>query len=224
LYGMSESVASGLSIYFKALSTKRIFHPSATGGPTRSGRSRRDSAGQRLGLRHRPAAALRNPGMAGCPAVPCRRSTVYIPETVERELGNAAEHPPAARSVLDADWIRVHRSTNPEFSKAFAHYADRLVVDGKNLGECEVLAMGEIYKCEVVIDDATPRQVAKEKGIRVTATVPLLCQAIHEKKLTITMVEALADDLLEGKYFLPFGRGGFRRHVLENGLLDYDDA
>jgi predicted nucleic acid-binding protein len=149
---------------------------------------------------------------------------VYIPDTVERELDNAAEHAPAARAALDAGWIRVHRSTNPDFVKAFAHYTDRLVVDGKNLGECGVLAMGEIYKCEVVIDDATPRQIAKEKDIQVTATVPLLCQAIREKKLTISMVEALADDLLEGKYFLPFGRGGFRQHVLENGLLDYDDA
>ncbi len=37
------------------------------------------------------------------------------------------------------------------------------------------------------------------------------------------MVEALADDLPEGEYFLPFTRGGFRQHVLENGLLDYDD-
>ena len=40
--------------------------------------------------------------------------------------------------------------------------------------------------------------------------------------LTTVMVEALADDLLEGEYFLPFGRGGFRGHVLEHGLLDYD--
>ncbi|MEU8050987.1 hypothetical protein [Micromonospora haikouensis] len=39
----------------------------------------------------------------------------------------------------------------------------------------------------------------------------------------MVMVESLVDDLLESKYFLPFGPGGFRRHVLENGLLDYDD-
>lgn len=83
--------------------------------------------------------------------------------------------------------------------------------------------MGEIYKCEVVIDDSVPRQIAEEMGMQVTATVPLLCAAIRAKKLTTVMVEALADDLLEGAYFLPFGSGGFRQHVLENGLLDYNE-
>jgi predicted nucleic acid-binding protein len=86
-----------------------------------------------------------------------------------------------------------------------------------------LLAMGELYKCEVVIDDATPRAIAEEKGIQVAATVPLLCDAVRAKKLTLGMVEALADNLLEGDYFLPFSSGGFRRHVLENGLLDYTD-
>ncbi|MGN2634708.1 hypothetical protein ACTD5D_00635 [Nocardia takedensis] len=30
-------------------------------------------------------------------------------------------------------------------------------------------------------------------------------------------------DSVEGEYFLPFSAGGFRQHVLENGLLDYDE-
>jgi hypothetical protein len=84
---------------------------------------------------------------------------VYIPDSVERELNHAAEHVSATRAVLDADWIRVHRSTSGDFSEAFAYYANRLVVGDKNLGECGVLAMGQIYKCEVVIDDATPKQL-----------------------------------------------------------------
>jgi predicted nucleic acid-binding protein len=83
--------------------------------------------------------------------------------------------------------------------------------------------MGQIFKCEVVLDDAEPRAIAEEKGIRVTATVPLLCEAIRAKQLTTVMVEALADDLIESKYYLPFGRCGFRSHVLEKGLLDWDE-
>jgi predicted nucleic acid-binding protein len=148
---------------------------------------------------------------------------VYIPDSVERELYDAAEHVSAARAVLDAGWINVHRSTSRDFIEAFAHYADRLVAGGKNLGECGALAMGQVYKCEVVIDDAIPRQIAKEKGIRITATVPLLCEAIRAEKLTTVMVEELADNLLESKYYLPLGPGGFRQHVLENGLLDYGE-
>ena len=84
--------------------------------------------------------------------------------------------------------------------------------------------MGQVYKCDVVIDDATPRAIAEEKGIKVTATVPLLCAAIRTKQLTLVMVEALADDLLKGEYYLPFGPGGFRQHVLQNGLLEYDEV
>lgn len=64
---------------------------------------------------------------------------------------------------------------------------------------------------------------SQKKMVLVTATVPLLCDAIRARKLTTVMVEALADDLLESEYFLPFGRGGFRQHVMENGLLDYDE-
>jgi predicted nucleic acid-binding protein len=150
------------------------------------------------------------------------RRPVYIPDSVARELDDAVEHESAVRTVLEADWISVYRSTDHAFAKAFSHYADRLVGGGKNLGECGVLAMGELYRCEVVIDDATPYAIAEEMGIRVTATVPLLCRAISAKKLTTVMVEELADNLLEGNYYLPFGPGGFRHHVLENGLLDYD--
>jgi predicted nucleic acid-binding protein len=148
---------------------------------------------------------------------------VYIPDSVERELMDAAREAPAVTAVIDADWITVHRTNNLEYVAAFSHYVDRLVVGGKNLGECGVLAMGQTYNCEDVIDDATARTIALEMGIQVTATVPLLCQAIRRKELTMVMVEELADNLLEGEYRLPFGPGGFRRHVIEHGLLDYDD-
>jgi hypothetical protein len=67
------------------------------------------------------------------------------------------------------------------------------------------------------------RTIAVENGLRVTSTVPLLCDAIRAKMLTVAMVEHVADQLLEGDYYLPFGPGGFRHHVVENGLLDYDE-
>ncbi|GAA3731170.1 hypothetical protein [Streptomyces tremellae] len=69
----------------------------------------------------------------------------------------------------------------------------------------------------------TPRQIAEEDGLKVAATVPVLCEAIRAKRLTMVMAEELADHLLEGAYFLPFGPGGFRRRVLQNGLLGYGD-
>lgn len=149
---------------------------------------------------------------------------VYIPESVEVELNEAAGYEPTVRAAVEAEWITTFTTTDLAFTLAFSRYEDRLVADGKNRGECGVLAMGELYGCEVVLDDAVARKIAEEKGIAVTCTVALLCRAIQEKKLTVDMVEALADDLIQGEYFLPFGPGGFRNHALEQGLLDYDDA
>lgn len=148
---------------------------------------------------------------------------VLIPGTVEDELKRQAHGEPGLQQVLQADWITVDRSTDIEFLTAFARYETRLVVDGNNLGECGVLALGSTRGYELVLDDATPRRIAQDEGLRVTATLPLLCEAIRAKQLTVPLVEALADDLIIGTYYLPFQPGGFRRWALENGLLDYDE-
>lgn len=150
--------------------------------------------------------------------------TVFVPDVVERELRRQTAHVPAIGQVLDADWIRVFSSTDYTYMARFAEYARRLVADGKNEGECGVLAMGATFGCEMVIDDSTPREIAEAQNLRVTATVPILCDAIRTKQLTVPMVEHVADELLANAYYLPFGPGGFRQHVLENGLLDYDEV
>ncbi|TFC75789.1 nucleotide-binding protein [Cryobacterium sp. TMS1-20-1] len=146
---------------------------------------------------------------------------VVIPESVEDELRRQSHEVPALSQVLDAAWITVDRSTDLAYVLAFAEFEDRLVDDGRNTGECGVLALGQVRGFELVLDDATPRQIAEEKGMRVTATLPLLCKAIREAKLTVPMVESLADDLISGEYFLPFGRGGFRQWALREGLIEY---
>ncbi len=146
---------------------------------------------------------------------------VVIPESVEREVREQAHGVPLLGDVLTADWIVTDRSDDLPHLAAFSRYEERLVVGRANRGECGVLAPAEVRGYEAVLDDAVPRAIAEEVGIRVTASVPLLCQAVREGRLTLEMVEKLADDLLRGEYFLPFGPGGFRRHALENGLIDY---
>lgn len=96
------------------------------------------------------------------------------------------------------------------------------MVAGKNRGECGVLALGKVRGYEVVLDDRVARTIAEEDGLRVTSTLSLLCHAIRAKQLTVAMVEALADDLLAGDYYLPFPAGSFRRWALEEGHLDYE--
>ncbi|WP_233187968.1 hypothetical protein [Actinomyces qiguomingii] len=73
-----------------------------------------------------------------------------------------------------------------------------------------MLALGMVSVCTLVIDDGVPRRLAKEHGLNVRGTLGLLCQAIREGQLTIAMVAQLADDLLAGTYYLPFGPGEFR--------------
>lgn len=151
-----------------------------------------------------------------------RDRDVIIPESVERELKRQSHDLPALHQVLDADWISVDRSDDMPFLMAFAEYEQRLAVGEQNLGECGVLALGRSRGFETVLDDRVPRTIAEEDAIRVTATLPLLCNAIREGKLTVLMVEALADDLLTGAYYLPFGLGGFRRWAFEEGLIEYE--
>ena len=147
---------------------------------------------------------------------------VLIPESVEREIKNQLDALPVLHQVLDADWLSVDRSDDMPFLMAFAGYEQRLAVGQRNRGECGVLALGKTRGFETVLDDSVPRTIAEEEGIRVTATLPLLCNAIREGQLTVPMVESLADDLIAGDYYLPFGPGGFRKWACEEGLIEYE--
>lgn len=146
---------------------------------------------------------------------------VVIPESVEKELRDQAHTLPVPHDVLAADWIVTDRSDDLPFLAAFARYEGRLVADGANRGECGVLALGEARGFELVIDDRVARSIAEERNLAVTATLPLLCQVIREGKLTVSMVEKVADDLISGEYFLPCGPGRFRQYAVENGFIDY---
>ena len=149
--------------------------------------------------------------------------TLLVPQSVERELKEATEHESALRSLLDDARLEVWRDEDPAFLRAFADFERRLVEGKRNLGECGVLAMGEVFGCTVVLDDETPRQLAQDEGLKVMSTVQLLADAVRGKHLSLEAAESVADDLLTTKYYLPFGPGGFRQHLLENGLIDYED-
>lgn len=105
---------------------------------------------------------------------------VIVPESVEHELKNQVYDQPALRQVLDADWISVDRSNDMIFMIAFAGYEQRLVANGRNRGECGVLALGKTRGFEIVVDDSVPRTIAEEESIRVTAT--LRCSATRYEK------------------------------------------
>lgn len=145
---------------------------------------------------------------------------VLIQESVEAELKRQVHHLSYLQDVLNAAWIRVDRSDDIEFVAAFARYQAQLVEGDANRGECGVLALCRVRGFEAVIDDGVARGIAEDEGIRVVATLNLLCRAVRGGQLTVPLVEKIADDLLVGEYRLPFEPGAFRRWAAEEGLLD----
>lgn len=146
---------------------------------------------------------------------------VLIPESVDVELKRQLHSVSALQQIFDAEWIEVDRSDDLSYLAAFASYENRLVDGTANRGECGVLALAKVRGFEMVLDDATPRKIAEEEGLRVTATLPLLCKAIRDGRLTVPMVEHLADELIVSSYYLPFGPGCFRQWALQEGLIGY---
>ena len=145
---------------------------------------------------------------------------VLIPDVVEAELRIGAGQYNHLQAVLDADWIEVVPLDTPEQLAAFTYYEQRLVgPDGRNIGECGVLALAETtLNAVAVVDDRVAGLAAKGRGVEIRRTLGLLCQAIRQGLLTVPLVSALADDLLMNSYRLPFGPGGFARWAADEGL------
>ena len=147
-------------------------------------------------------------------------NTVVIPESVEAELLEQQHSHASLEQVLGADWIAVDRGDDIHYLAEFARYEKRLVAGGRNRGECGVLALGRCYGYTMIIDDRVPRKIADDEKLHARGTLALLCEAIRERQLTVSMVESLADDLLSGTYHLPFEPGGFRNWAAGQGLID----
>jgi predicted nucleic acid-binding protein len=145
---------------------------------------------------------------------------VLIPDVVQAEVRNGAVQHGYLQAVLDAEWIEVVSLNTAEQLAAFAYYEQRLVgSSGRNIGECGVLALAETAAHAVaVIDDRVAVLAAKGRNVEVRRTLGLLCQAIRQGLLTVPLVSALADDLMQHSYRLPFGPGGFARWATDEGL------
>ncbi|ANB05927.1 hypothetical protein SAM40697_1967 [Streptomyces ambofaciens] len=147
---------------------------------------------------------------------------VCIPDIVREEVRQGIPHHPHLRSVLEeTPWIEVVPLDTEAQLSAFSHYAKRLVgPDGRNAGECGVLALAETTPGAIaVIDDRVATEAIRGRPVVVRRTLGLLCEAIRAGLLTVPLVSALADDLLESRYRIPFGTGGFAAWAEAQGLL-----
>ena len=154
---------------------------------------------------------------------------VLVPDVVAVELRTGSDQYPHLTAVLqvlrDASgtdgWIEVVPVATDDQLTAFARYTRLLVgPDGRNTGECGVLALAQTIPGAVaVLDDRVACKAAKEHHVEVRGTLGLLCEAVRRAQLTVGAVSAVADDLIQYDYRLPFGRGGFERWADQNGLL-----
>lgn len=143
---------------------------------------------------------------------------VLIPELVRSEVAQGCHDHSFLQQVLDAEWIHVDRSDDVQLLVVQAAYTVRLASGAKNLGECGVLALAEVRGYTAVVDDRVARQVGEERGVNVSGTLALLCEAIRSGLLTVSLVARIADDLLATQYRLPLGPGGFKAWATEQGF------
>ncbi|GAB2676588.1 hypothetical protein GCM10027271_41900 [Saccharopolyspora gloriosae] len=145
--------------------------------------------------------------------------TAVIPDTVVDELRAGAEQRVHLKLVLDAVWLEHRALTGPDELSEFARFAEMLAAKGRNLGECGVLAYAKANGATAVIDDGPPRKLARAHQVACKGTLGFLCEALHDGLLSIDLISAVADHLLESEYRLPFSTGGFRRWAHEQGLI-----
>lgn len=147
-------------------------------------------------------------------------NVVVVPDTVQREMQRACSVYPWLSQVLTHSWIQVTPIKSGAEIEAYSRYARRLVGnDGRNTGECGVLALAEVRGLVAVVDDSAGHKAGSASGVRVRRTLGLLCDAVEDGLLTLDTVSAVADSLLQTDYRLPCPPGGFARWALDSGRI-----
>jgi predicted nucleic acid-binding protein len=148
-----------------------------------------------------------------------RDCCAVIPDTVVAELRAGLPGRPYLDMVLSASWLTQHVLCSPDELDAFATFSSFLVANGRNQGEAGVLAYAKVHGATAIIDDRPARNAAQRHGITCRGTLGLICDAVNQDQMGIDMAAALADDLLESEYRLPFKPGEFIPWARNNGLI-----
>jgi len=149
----------------------------------------------------------------------------WIPEAVARELSDGQHVHQHLGLVLTAEWLGTDRSDDLAVLVRTATYEQRLAGNGRNRGECAVLALAAVRGWTAVVDDAEARKIAQEDQIVYTTTVRLLVQAIKSRQMTASTCAAIADDLLRTEYRLPFDSGqAFLNWAVRQSILNPEDV
>lgn len=82
-------------------------------------------------------------------------------------------------------WITVVNETTLEYLQLFSEYHKRQGGGSRNIGEATTLAYAELHNITAMVDDKVGRNHGKERGVRVTGTLELICQGIRERALEL---------------------------------------
>lgn len=144
----------------------------------------------------------------------------WVPDVVEMELRAGTKAHPHLHGVLTAKWLTLHPVESTAELRAFGRFSRRLVgADGRNLGECGVLALAQVHSGVAILDDRAARTVAGEFGVRLRGSVGLLLELVQDGEVSPDLASQVADDLLRSEYRLPFEEGGFIAWARANNLL-----
>lgn len=169
-----------------------------------------------------PLSHLAKQGWLGALRYITRERCAVIPDTVVAELRAGLTRCPYLGMALDLPWLTQHNLTSPAEVEAFATFSALLVAKDRNWGEAGVLAYAKVHGATAIIDDGPARNAAKKYGIPCRGTLGLVCDAVNQGQVPLAMASALADDLLESEYRLPFRRGEFLAWAKDNGLITLD--
>jgi predicted nucleic acid-binding protein len=136
--------------------------------------------------------------------------TILSPPSVWVEVAGAADSPPAAsvvREAQQAGWIKVEPPRNAPLVRSLAATLDQ--------GEAEAIALAvELPAALLLIDESEGRRAARDLGISLTGTIGILLRAKVEGRLAA--VRPVLDDLITRQHFR-LGRSLYLQVLKEAG-------
>lgn len=144
----------------------------------------------------------------------------FITGAVEEELLlGGAKHAQLYQAPAQP-WITVVNETALGYLRMFSEYHSRLGGGSRNIGESTTLAYAEFYAITAVVDDRVGRRAGRERGVKITGTLELLCAGVRSGVLEQTEAASVIDLLRDHEAFLPCDGAGFIEWARAEGLLD----
>lgn len=117
-------------------------------------------------------------------------------------------------------WITVVNETALDYHLFFSEYHGRLGGGMRNIGESTTLAYAEFHNITAMIDDRVGRRHGKERGVKITGTLELLCAGIRVGMIEPEEAATTVDFLCDHEAFLPCDGAGFIEWARIEGLLE----